>query len=93
MGYRFMNEQDYYDIYRRWKADQSISEIAEQESRDRKTVRQAIQKIMDNGIEKIGETINREEFHLKHPFVGLPKNAQTSQVYLKALERSSRPYK
>ncbi len=24
-----MNEQDYYDIYRRWKADQSISEISE----------------------------------------------------------------
>ncbi len=83
MGYRFMNDQDYYDIYRRWKVDQSISEISEQESRDRKTIRQAIQKIMENGFEKDGEAISREEFHLKHPFVGPPKKA-----YLNDIKRS-----
>ncbi len=80
MGYRFMNEQDYYDIYRRWKSNQSISEISEQESRDRKTVRQVIQKIMENGFEKTGETISREEFHLIHPFVGPSKNENKASI-------------
>ena len=80
MRYRFMNEQDYYDIYRRWKADQSISEISEQEHRDRKTVRQTIKKIIDNGIEKAEEPISREEFHLKHPFVEPPKSENKASI-------------
>jgi hypothetical protein len=74
MGYRFMNEQDYYDIYRRWKEGQSISKISEQESRDRKTTRQAIAKIIEKGIKKSDELINREEFYLKYSFVEPSKN-------------------
>jgi hypothetical protein len=80
MGYRFMNEQDYYDIYRRWKAGQTISKISEQERRDRKTVRLAIQNIIKNGFEKAGEAISREEFHLKNPFVETPKKQNKASI-------------
>ncbi len=80
MGYRFMNEQDYYDIYRRWKEGQSISEISEQESRDRKTVRQAIRNILGKGIKKSDGLINREEFFLKYSFVGSSKSPNLTNV-------------
>jgi hypothetical protein len=69
MRYRFMNEQDFYDIYRRWKAGQNISEIAEQERRDRKTIRPVIQTFIKNGIDKTGEMLSREEFFKKYRFV------------------------
>ncbi len=80
MGYRFMNEQDYYDIYRRWKEGQNITEISEQESRDRKTVRQAIQNILGKGIRKSDELINREEFFLKYSFAGPSKSPGTANI-------------
>jgi len=81
MGYRFMNEQDFYDIYRRWMAGQTISGIAEQEQRDRKTVRLSIRRMMDAGLEKTSELIRREDFFLKHPCLK-PNQQEKSKVVL-----------
>jgi hypothetical protein len=39
MGYRRMKKRDLWEIYRRWQAGQSLSHIAVNERRDRKTVR------------------------------------------------------
>ncbi len=38
MGYRRMKKRDLWEIYRRWQAGQSLSHIAANERRDRKTV-------------------------------------------------------
>ena len=40
MGYRRMNKRDLWVIYRRWRAGHPLSQIAEAERRDRKTVRE-----------------------------------------------------
>jgi len=39
MSYRKMRKRDLWEIYRRWQAGQSVSRIAANERRDRKTVR------------------------------------------------------
>ena len=49
MSYRKMRKKDLWEIYRRWQAGQSVSRIAANERRDRKTVRQYLE-----GFEKLG---------------------------------------
>jgi hypothetical protein len=49
MSYRKMRKQDLWEIYRRWQAGQSLSRIAANERRDRKTVRQYLE-----GFQKLG---------------------------------------
>lgn len=55
MGYRPMNEEMVYQIYRRWHAGQSISAIKEREGCDRKTIRYYVTQ-----LESIGFTRDNE---------------------------------
>jgi transposase len=55
MGYRPMNEEKVYQIFRRWHARQSISEIKEQEGCDRKTIRYYVTQ-----LEALGFTRDKE---------------------------------
>jgi len=63
MSYRKMRKQDLWEIYRRWQAGQTLSRIAANERRDRKTVRQYLE-----GFEKLGltagqATVGRQRFY------------------------------
>jgi transposase len=49
MSYRKMRKRDLWEIYRRWQAGQSVSRIAANERRDRKTVRLYL-----GGLEELG---------------------------------------
>jgi transposase len=55
MGYRPMNEEKVYQIFRRWHARQSISAIKEQEGCDRKTIRYYVTQ-----LESLGFTRDKE---------------------------------
>jgi len=63
MSYRRMRNQDLWEIYRRWQAGQSVSRIAGNERRDRKTVRQYLE-----GFERLGlvagqAAVERQRFY------------------------------
>jgi len=63
MSYRRMRKQDLWEIYRRWQAGQSVSRIAANERRDRKTVRQYLE-----GFERLGlvagqAAVERQRFY------------------------------
>jgi hypothetical protein len=63
MSYRRMRKQDLWEIYRRWQAGQSVSRIAANERRDRKTVRQYLE-----GFERLGlvtgqTAVERQRFY------------------------------
>lgn len=62
MGYRRMDAQDLWEIYRRWVAGQSVSRMAAAEQRDRKTVREYITAMGSVGLKPEGEPLSREEF-------------------------------
>ena len=62
MGYKRMNKRDLWEIYRRWRAGQPLSHIAEAERRDRKTVRECIASLyeLDLGAD---EVVNQQQFY------------------------------
>lgn len=62
MGYRRMDTQDLWEIYRRWVAGQTIWHMATAEQRDRKTVREHIAAMETVGLTPDEEPISREEF-------------------------------
>ena len=55
MGYRPMNEEMVYQIFRRWHARQSISAIKEQEGCDRKTIRYYVTQLESLGFTRDNE--------------------------------------
>ena len=61
MGYRRMDVQDLWEIYRRWTARQSVSRMATAERRDRRTVGEYIAAMRSVGLEPEGEQLSREE--------------------------------
>ncbi len=60
MGYRRMNIEDLYEIFRRWHQGQSILKIAQAEGRDRKTIRKFICHFSAFGF-KPGENLPAKE--------------------------------
>ncbi len=54
LGYKRVNKEDIYQIFKRWHAGQTISFIAKTEARDRKTVRQYIKELEKAGFKKGG---------------------------------------
>ena len=62
MSYRKMCKRDLWEIYRRWQAGQSLSRIAANERRDRKSVRQYLE-----GFEKLGLVAGQAPLALSVP--------------------------
>ena len=60
MGYKRMEREDLYEIHRRWRAQHSISRIAEALGLDRKTVRQYIQRFLEAGLHQDGPEATKE---------------------------------
>ena len=62
MGYRRMDKQDLWEIYRRWVAGHNVTQIAASQRRDRKTVREYIAGLQSVGLQNDGPAIEQEEF-------------------------------
>jgi transposase len=63
MGYKRMEREDLYEIHRRWRAQHSISRIAEALGLDRKTVRQYIQRFLEAGLHQDGPEAAKEALY------------------------------
>lgn len=63
MGYRAMGKRQLWEIYRRWQTRQNLSEIARNEGRDRKTVREYLKQFQTAGLEQAGSCIGQQRFH------------------------------
>lgn len=63
MGYRRMDKRDLWRIYRRWRDGRSVSRIADNEARDRKTVREYIEALISVGVTSDGQELERPEFY------------------------------
>lgn len=63
MGYRKMGKRQLWEIYRRWQARQSLSEIARNEGRDRKTVREYLKRIQTAGLEQASSCVGQQRFY------------------------------
>ena len=63
MGYRRMNKDDLYDLFRRWRKGHSISSIANATASDRKTVRQYIGKFTEAGLSRQGPALEKEALY------------------------------
>lgn len=63
MGYRRMKKRDLWEIYRRWQAGQSLSHIAVNERRDRKTVRYYLEGFADLGLGPSGTSMDDQQFY------------------------------
>ena len=63
MGYRRMKKRDLWEIYRRWQAGQSLSHIAANERRDRKTVRYYLQGFGNLGLAPSGTSMDDQQFY------------------------------
>lgn len=63
MSYRKMRKQDLWEIYRRRQAGQTLSRIAANERRDRKTVRQYLEGFEELGLAATGATVERQRFY------------------------------
>ncbi len=61
MGYRRMNTEDLYSIFRRWKAGQTIKHIADVEGRDRKTVRNYVLMFLEAGYLVDGQGFDKQK--------------------------------
>ena len=61
MGYKRMNTEDLYSIFRRWHAGQAIKHIALVEGRDRKTVRSYSVMFLEGGYSVGKEGLQKEE--------------------------------
>ena len=63
MGYRKMGKRQLWEIYRRWQAKQSPLEIARNEGRDRKTVREYLKRIETAGLEQASSCVGQQKFY------------------------------
>ena len=63
MGYRRMKKRDLWEIYRRWQAGQSLSHIAVNERRDRKTVRYYLERFGNLGLAPSGTSMDDQQFY------------------------------
>jgi transposase len=63
MGYRRMKKRDLWEIYRRWQAGQSLSHIAANERRDRKTVRYYLEGFGSLGLGPSGTSMDDQQFY------------------------------
>ncbi len=63
MGYRKMKKRDLWEIYRRWQAGQSLSHIAVNERRDRKTVRFYVEGLEGLGLAPSGASMDEQRFY------------------------------
>lgn len=63
MGYRRMDKRDLWRIYRRWRDGQSVSRIAGNEGRDRKTIRDYIEAMKRVGLSDEGQQEEEQEFY------------------------------
>lgn len=80
MGYKKMSNVDVYEIFRRYHSGQNISEISVMEQRDRKTIRQYIQKLEELGFTKEKPLPQREEIFAAISTI-LPKTARPKRAY------------
>ena len=62
MGYRRMRKRDLWEIYRRRQAGQSVSRIAANEGRDRKTVRVYLEGLATLGLERSEAAVEQQRF-------------------------------
>lgn len=85
MGYRRMDTQDLWEIYRRWIAGQTISHMAAAEQRDRKTVREYIAAMEAVGLTADDEPISREDFGRRTAGV-LPQRSERGAPMRERLE-------
>jgi len=58
-----MDKRDLWRMYRRWRDGQSLARIAENESRDRKTVREYIERLSGLGLRADGAQEDQQEFY------------------------------
>ncbi len=63
MGYRRMKRHDLWRIYRRWRAGQTVVHIAENERRDRKTIRDYIEGMQRVGLKIDGPPAEEQAFY------------------------------
>ena len=63
MGYRRMDKDDLYEIFRRWREGHSISSIGNAIASDRKTVRQYIEKFTEAGLSRQGKALDKETLY------------------------------
>ena len=63
MGYRRMEKDDLYNLFRRWRERHSISSIANATSSDRKTVRQYIERFTEAGLSRQGPALGKEALY------------------------------
>ena len=63
MSYRAMNKRDLWEIYRRWQSRQTLSQIASNEGRDRKTVRQYLKRFAAVGLKQSGAAVEQQRFY------------------------------
>ena len=67
MGYRRMKKHDLWEIARRWQAGQSLSHIAVNERRDRKTVRYYLEGFATFGLVPSGTSMDDQHFYRGRP--------------------------
>ena len=63
MSCRAMNKRDLWEIYRRWQSRQTLSQIAGNEGRDRKTVRQYLKRLVAVGLKQSGAAVEQQHFY------------------------------
>jgi hypothetical protein len=63
MSYRRMKHRDLWEIYRRWRAGQSLARIAAGERRERKTVRRYLRGFAELGLDRDGPGVKRQRFY------------------------------
>ena len=62
MSYRRMKHRDLWEIYRHWRAGQSLARIAAGERRERKTVRRYLRGFAQLGCDRDGPVVERQRF-------------------------------
>jgi transposase len=58
-----MRKRELWEIYRRWQAGQSLSQIAIGEGCDRKTVREYLKRFAAAGLDLAGTTVEQQQFY------------------------------
>jgi transposase len=91
MGYRRMDKDDLYNVFRRWRGGYSISSIANATGSDRKTVRQYIGKFTEAGLSRQGPALEKEALYEAFSNI-LPatERAQPAREELQSYEKEIR---
>ena len=58
-----MKHRDLWEIYRRWRAGQSLARIAAGARRERKTVRRYLRGFAKLGLDRDGPVVERQRFY------------------------------